>query len=142
MASGQMRIPELNFIIISGRLTRDPDNRMTQKGQPICSFDVAVNRRYMDNATGEWKEDVAYVPVTLFGPSAERSKDRLKKGCPVVVEGRLTMNEFVDRSGQNRKVLRITARRLQILQSAENMDSAPAEAAASTDDIGEDDVPF
>lgn len=143
MTTGQIRLPELNLIYISGRLTRDPDNRMTQKGQAICSFDVAVNRRYLDNASGEWKDEVAYVPVTVFGPAAERVKDRLKKGTPVVVEGRITMNEFTDKSGQARKVLRVSSRRLQILQSGDAAASGGREdTSAEAAEVAEDDVPF
>ena len=137
-----IRLPEVNFIMVSGRLTRDPDNRMTQKGQTICSFDVAVNRRYLDNASGEWKDDVAYVPVTVFGPSADRLKDRLKKGSPVLVDGRITMNEFTDKAGQARKVLRITARRVQILQSAGEGSSFSEGASEAGEEVMEDDVPF
>lgn len=140
----KIRLPEINHIILSGRLTRDADNRMTQKGQAVCGFDVAVNRRYLDNASGEWKDEVAFVPVSVFGPAAERAKDRLKKGAPVVVEGRINMNEFTDKSGQNRKVLRVLSNRLQILQTLGAADSTPAEetATAPQEDIADDDVPF
>ena len=141
MATG-MRLPELNFVLLSGRLTRDPDNRMTQKGQAVCSFDVAVNRRYLDNASGEWKDEVAYVPVTLFGPAAQRSQDKLKKGVPVVVEGRLVLNEYVDKAGQTRRFLRVSARRVQILQSGEGLTSEENTSAEMPSDATEDDVPF
>lgn len=142
--TAQFRLPEMNLVFLTGRLTRDPDNRMTQRGQAICGFDIAVNRRYMDNASGEWKDEVSYVPVTVFGDAAERAKDRLKKGVPVLVEGRLTMSEFVDKSGQTRKVLRVTGRRVQVLQSADAMareDSDTADAP-DTPEVAEDDVPF
>ncbi len=136
-----LRLAELNSVMISGRLTRDADNRMTQNGQAICSFDVAVNRRYLDNASGEWKDDVTFVPVTVFGPAAERVKERLKKGTPVMVEGRLSSNEYVDKAGQTRKVLRITSRRVQVLQSA-GEGGAGFKDSAEPADIAEDDVPF
>ena len=139
----EIRLPEINHIIISGRLTRDADNRMTQKGQAVCGFDVAVNRRYLDNASGEWKDEVAFVPVSVFGPAAERAKDKLKKGAPVVVEGRINMNEFTDKSGQNRKVLRVLGNRIQILQTLIAADNTAAEDTAETpqEEIS-DDVPF
>ncbi|MDR0953413.1 MAG: single-stranded DNA-binding protein [Elusimicrobiota bacterium] len=143
MTTGQqIRLPEMNFILISGRLTRDADIRATQSGLTICSFDVAVNRRYLDNASGEWKDDVAYVPVTVFGPAADRVKDRLTKGAPVMVEGRLTMSEFTDKSGQARKILRVTSRKLQILQWGEGATAPRSEGAAEAAEVAEDDVPF
>ena len=139
----EIRLPEINHIIISGRLTRDADNRMTQKGQAVCGFDVAVNRRYRDNASGEWKDEVAFVPVSVFGPAAERAKDKLKKGAPVIVEGRINMNEFTDKSGQNRKVLRVLSNRIQILQTLNAADNTPVEDTVGTpqEEIS-DDVPF
>ena len=142
--AGQIRLPEMNLVFLTGRLTRDPDNRMTQRGQAICGFDIAVNRRYMDNASGEWKDEVTYVPVTVFADAAERAKARLKKGVPVLVEGRLTMSEFVDKSGQNRKILRVTGRRVQILQSADAFNHEDSDMAQAQDasEVAEDDVPF
>jgi single-strand DNA-binding protein len=117
---------------------------MTQKGQSVCGFDVAVNRRYLDSASGEWKDDVAFVPVSVFGQQADRVKDRLKKGVPVMVEGRINMNEFTDKSGQARKVLRVIANRVQILQSAQSAEGVGAVETqpAGADAVAEDDVPF
>ncbi len=140
-----IRVPEVNLILISGRLTRDPDIRMTQSGKTVCAFDVAVNRRYLDNASNEWKDDVAYVPVSCFSPQADRLKDRLKKGTPVMVEGRINMNEYTDKAGQNRKVLRVISSRVQVLQTAGDGSSpmgGASTSAAEGAEVVEDDVPF
>lgn len=149
--AGQIRLPEQNLVLITGRLTRDANTAFTQKGQAVCRFDVAVNRRYMD-ASNNWQDEVTFVPVVLWGPSAERSKDRLKKGVPVHVEGRLNLSEYTDKSGQQRKNLQVICRRIQILQSAfeSNEGGATYGASASsgsTDNIDnepaiDDDVPF
>ncbi len=150
--AGQIRLPEQNQVLIAGRLTRDPNVAFTQKGQAVCRFDVAVNRRYLDQASNEWKDDVVFVPVVVWGPTAERSKDRLKKGTPVYVEGRLTTSEYTDKtSGQVRRSLQVTCRRLQILENnlAGGGDYA-AQPAAKEDvpsvevdqPVMEDDVPF
>jgi len=148
-----IRIPEQNYVLIAGRLTRDPEHRMTQKGVACCFFDVAVNRRYKDTVTGEWKDDVTYVPVAAWGPMAARCSEKLKKGSPVHVEGRLTGSDYVDKSGQKRKVLRLTARRVQFLAMAaaapdapEGADTADAEyqpgVLAKESASGVDEVPF
>ncbi len=146
-----VRIPEQNFVLISGRLTRDPDMRYTQKGLGVCSFDVAVNRRYKDLASGEWKDDTSYVPVTVWGPMGERCKERAKKGCPVYVEGRLSNSEYVDKTGQKRKVMRVVAKRVQFLTAADasgaHDQAAPetveAEAHAEKSSASDmDEVPF
>ena len=143
----QIRLPEMNLVVLSGRLTRDAFNAVTQKGQAYSKFDIAVNRRYMD-ASGEWQEDVAFVPISLWGQAAERSKDRLKKGVPVMVEGRLVLNEFSTKDGQQRKELVVNTRRVQILQSQfDGAQSAPADNGSQINNIDnepavDDDVPF
>ena len=134
------RVPELNFIIVSGRLTRDPDIRMTQKGSTVCSFSIANNRSYMDPSTNEWKDEVAYISATAFGALADRLKERIKKGTPVIIEGRLVMSEFTGKDGQQRRELRINANRVQVVPTG-----APQEVAASSEaatEVAEDDVPF
>jgi single-strand DNA-binding protein len=150
------RIPEQNLVLIAGRLTHDPDMRYTQKGMGVCSFDVAVNRRYKDQTTGEWKDDTAFVPVTAWGPTGERCKERGRKGSPVHVEGRLANSEYTDKSGQKRKVMRVVARRVQFLatagdapgasESSEASEAADTETAApekaAADASGMDEVPF
>lgn len=113
----------MNQVLIAGRLTRDPELRFTQKGQGMSSFSVAVNRRFKDPATGEWKDDTTFVSVTVWGPAAERCKDKMKKGSPVIIEGRLTASEFTDKTGQKRKEMKVTARRVQLL----TRDAAAAE---------------
>ncbi len=147
--TGQIRLPEQNLVLLAGRLTRDPNVAFTQKGQAVCRFDIAVNRRYMDNTTNEWKDDVVFVPVVVWGPTAERCKDRVKKGTPVYVEGRLTSSEYTDKTtGQTRRSMQVTARRIQILES--NVAGAGSygtatqgnTSSADVEPVMEDDVPF
>ena len=146
-----IRIPEQNFVLIAGRLTRDPELRFTQKGQGVSLFDVAVNRRYKDLTTGEWKDDTVFVPVTVWGQMAERCKEKLKKGSPVHVEGRLASSEYTDKTGQKRKVMKVTARRVQFLSygtaAVEGGGAAPETAEAAESEVkhdvsGMDEVPF
>ena len=111
----QIRLPEQNLVLLVGRVTRDPNVSFTQKGQAVCRCDIAVNRRYLDKTTNEWKDDVVFVPVVVWGAAAERCKDRVKKGTPLSVEGRLTLSEYTDKTtGQTRKSLQVTANRVQI----------------------------
>lgn len=149
----EIRVPELNQVMISGRLTRDPDLRFTQKGQGMSSFALAVNRRTKDAATGEWKDDTTFVPVTVWGPAAERCKEKLKKGSPVVIEGRLTASEYTDKAGQKRKEMKVTARRVQLLTrdaaaaeggetASHDVEEAHHEAEPKGDVSGIEEVPF
>ena len=147
-----IRIPELNQVMVAGRLTRDPELRFTQKGQGMSFFSIAANRRYKDQTTGEWKDDTTFVPVTVWGPMAERCKEKLRKGSPVLVEGRLTASEYTDKSGQKRKDLKITARRVQFLSfggpetgetPADASEETPAaEQSGGADASGIEEVPF
>lgn len=146
----QIKLPEQNLVLLVGRLTRDPNVAFTQKGQAVCRCDIAVNRRYLDATTNEWKDDTVFVPVVVWGAAAERCKDRVKKGTPVQVEGRLTSSEYTDKNtGQTRKTMQVTARRIQILES--NVAGGAYGAGASEGGVSsepvdqpvmEDDVPF
>ncbi len=147
--SAQIKLPEQNMVLLVGRLTRDPNVSFTQKGQAVCRCDIAVNRRYLDATTNEWKDDTVFVPVVVWGSAAERCKDRVKKGTPISVEGRLTSSEYTDKTtGQTRRSMQVTARRIQILESgaAGGTYNDGAQAAAKDDipttDVMEDDVPF
>lgn len=144
-----IRIPEQNLVIIAGRLTRDPDLRYTQKGLGVCSFDVAVNRRYKDQTTGEWKDDTTFVPVTAWSQIGEKCKERARKGTPVHVEGRLFNSEYTDKTGQKRKVMRVVARRVQFLAAAEETHETPETAESheaapekAADPSGIEEIPF
>ncbi len=136
------RVPELNLIIVSGRLTRDPDIRMTQKGSTVCSFGFANNRSYRDPSTNEWKEEVSYMSATAFGPLADRLKEKIRKGTPVIVEGRLVMSEYTDKSGQQRRDLRINASRVQIVPTGAAQEGSTSAEASEATEVAEDDVPF
>jgi single-strand DNA-binding protein len=147
----QIKLPEQNIALLVGRLTRDPNVTFTQKGQAVCRCDIAVNRRYLDKTTNEWKDDVVFVPVVIWGAAAERCKDRLKKGTPVSVEGRITTSEYTDKTTQQtRRSLQVTANRIQILEfgaaggtyaEAEGVQPAAKDDVPTTD-VMEDDVPF
>ncbi|MBI4375301.1 MAG: single-stranded DNA-binding protein [Elusimicrobia bacterium] len=148
MNSG-LRLPEQNQVLLTGRLTRDPEVFFTPQGTAKCWFSIAVNQNYKDKATGEWKESVSYVPVVVWRQAAERCKDRLRKGSPVHVEGRLRSREFEDKkTGGKRTVLEVEARRVQFLERAEGRSSAGAETPApmgtaeTSDAVDIEEVPF
>ena len=96
----------------------------------------------MDPSTNEWKDEVAYMCVTAFAGLADRLKEKIKKGTPVIVEGRLVMSEFTDKSGQQRRELRITASRVQIVPTGASAQEAGASTNEEPTEIVEDDVPF
>lgn len=149
MNQNSLRLPEQNSVTLVGRLTRDPEVRFTAKGDAVCSFDIAVNRRFK-SAAGEWKDDTTFIGVVVWGESGKRCGDRLKKGLPVHVEGRLQSRQWETKEGQKRTTIEVIARRVQFLSKAD----APSESGAAigkpvADDTAEaaalpdeDEIPF
>ncbi len=114
-----VRLPEVNVVVLSGRVTRDAELFFTQSGLAKLTVPIAVNRRVKDSKTGEWKDDAFFIDVIAWKELAERSKDKAKKGAPLVAEGRLSGRKFQDKSGQERTVLEVTANRMQFLAISE-----------------------
>ena len=131
-----MRLPEMNEVFVSGRLTNDPKIMATQAGKAVVTCNVAVNRRTFDQNAQEWKDDTVFVPVVVWGEQANRLKDKLFKGTPVFVQGRLTSAEYQNKEGQKVRYLQITASRVQVLESAKEA-TEPVEQ-----EVEEDEVPF
>lgn len=93
----------MNRVDITGNLTRDPELKLTTKGNTILSFSVAVNERQR-NASGEWEDYPNYVDCVMFGNRAETVSRFLAKGSKVVVEGRLHQSRW-EKDGQRRSKL-------------------------------------
>jgi single-strand DNA-binding protein len=105
----------LNKVLLLGNVTRDPEVRYTPKGSAVCDLGVAVNRAYTTDS-GEKREEVTFVDVTLWGRTAEVASEYLKKGRPVFIEGRLQMDTWDDKqTGQKRTRLRVVAENMQLL---------------------------
>src|SRR5256885_13643000 len=77
----------INRVVITGNLTRDPELRSTPGGTSICSLRVAVNGRRKDAETGQWVDKPNYFDVTVFGAQGENCAQYLAKGRPVAVAG-------------------------------------------------------
>jgi single-strand DNA-binding protein len=91
-----------NKVIIAGNLTRDPELRYTPSGTAIAKFGLAVNRRWKDQ-NGEQKEETTFVDVDAFGKQAELIGQYVKKGNPLLVEGRLRLDTWEDKQTQQKK---------------------------------------
>lgn len=150
-----------NKVILIGNLTRDPELRYTPKGLAIAKIGLAVNRSWRDANTGETKEEVTFVDVDAFGKQAEVLGQYMKKGSPLMVEGRLRLDSWEDKqTSQKRTKLGVVLESFQFLDSGRNREGgapdptrarpapAPASAAPVAPNEGEesppeeDDVPF
>jgi single-strand DNA-binding protein len=104
-----------NKVILAGNLTRDPEVRYTPKGMAIAKFGMAINRSWKNEA-GETKEEVTFVDIDAFGRQAEVISQYLKKGSPILMEGRLRLDQWDDKqTGQKRSKLGIVLEGFQFL---------------------------
>lgn len=102
-----------NRVILVGNLTRDLELRYTPAGTAVMDNAVAVNDR-RKTASGEWVEEATFVDVTFWGRTAEVASEYLSKGSPVLVEGRLKLDQW-ETEGQKRSKLRVICERMQML---------------------------
>ena len=116
----------LNRFILSGRLTRDPELRRTQRGIPVASFSLAVNRDFKDKATGETPVD--FIDIVAWRHTGEFAANYFAKGSMAVVEGRLQIRDWTDREGGRRRTAEVVASNIYFGDSAKKK-SAPAPAA-------------
>jgi len=108
-----------NKVILVGNLTRDPELRYTPKGTAIAKIGVAVNRVWTSEA-GEKKEEVTFIDVDVFGRTAENVGQYMRKGRPILIEGRLRLDQWDDKqTGQKRSRLGVVAETVQFLGSAQ-----------------------
>lgn len=130
----ELRMPDINNILIAGNLTRDPSFRHTTNGTPVANFGIASNRRFKDN-NGQWRENVCYVGVVAWYKLAENCADNLKKGSAVVIEGELQSRSLRTEDGRNRNIVEIKARRIQFLNKKD--EETPEAFFAETEDNDE-----
>ena len=116
-----------NKVILVGNLTRDPELRYTPKGTAIAKIGLAVNRSWKNEA-GETKEEVTFIDVDSFGRQAEVIAQYFRKGRPILVEGRLKLDQWDDKqTGQKRSKLGV------VLEGFSFLDSTRTEGAGSGD---------
>jgi single-strand DNA-binding protein len=153
-----------NKVILMGNLTRDPELRYTPKGTAIARLGLAVNRSWKTE-TGELREEVTFVDVDAFGRQAETIAQYLKKGNPLLMEGRLRLDQWDDKqTGQKRSKLGVVLETFRFLGGGNRNEaaspggfenaprrapapvaSAPAQAEPPMDEPpmpSDDDVPF
>jgi len=103
----------INRVVLTGNLTRDPDVRTTPGGLSICKLGIAVNTR-RKNSEGQWEEKPNFFRVTVFGRQADSCGQYLKKGRPVAIDGRLEWSTW-ESEGQKRESVDIIADSVQFL---------------------------
>jgi single-strand DNA-binding protein len=103
----------INRVVLTGNLTRDPEHRTTPGGLSICKLGIAVNTRRRAEG-GQWEEKANFFRVTVFGKQADSCAQYLKKGRAIAIDGRLEWSQW-EREGQKRESVDIIADNVQFL---------------------------
>ena len=111
----QLRMPSINQIALSGRLVQEPDFRLLDNGTARLSARIAVNRPYRDR-NDAWQEETSFFNIVLWQRAAERFAERLHKGSPVFVTGRLRSSTWRDEEDNPHSRVDIQVRHLQLLE--------------------------
>lgn len=134
-----------NKVILMGNLTRDPELKQTPSNQSVAQIGLAVNRKYKGR-DGDMKEETTFVDCEAWGRTAETMSKYLSKGRPVFVEGRLKLDQWQDKDGNNRSKLKVVIDTFQFVDSRANQSGQSQEPAAATATTNmapqDDDIPF
>jgi single-strand DNA-binding protein len=140
-----VKLAAVNKVMLTGRLTRDPELRYTPSGTAVSSFSIASSRSYKGQ-DGEWKQQVAFVNCVAWTKLAVLVNEYLKKGSAVFVEGRLHSRSWETEDGQRRSALEIVAERVQFLDrisKPEVTEEEFVESGGGGEGLdSEDEVPF
>ena len=111
-----MAATNINRVVMTGNLTRDPELRNIPSGTAVCNLRLACNTRRKDES-GNWVDKPNYFDVTVWGAQGENCAQYLSKGRPVAVDGRLEWREWQDKDGNKRQSIDIIADSVQFLGS-------------------------
>jgi len=126
-----------NKVILMGNLTRDPEVRTTPSGNTVAKLGLATSRKYRTR-DGEVREEVTFVDVDAFGKTAETLGKYLRKGSPIMLEGRLKLDQW-ESDGQKRSKLGVILESFQFIGTGERRSGA---ADTANDDLLEEEPPF
>lgn len=156
-----MAATNINRVILTGNLTRDPELRSLPSGMSVCSLRIASNTRRKNGSSGEWEDKPNFFDVTVWGAQGENCSRFLSKGRPVAIDGRLEWREWTAQDGAKRQSVEVVADVVQFLGGREEGSSGggggggftprsdvpvdegdfqPAGAGAGSQD--NDDIPF
>lgn len=153
-----MAATNINRVILTGNLTRDPELRSLPSGTSVCELRIAVNSSRKDES-GNWVEKPNYFNVKVWGAQGENCSTYLSKGRPVAIDGRLDWREWESKEGEKRQAVEIIADRVQFLgsrdgggESGGTRFNAESDVPADTSDFdtpqpaavgaSDDDIPF
>ncbi|MBA2644348.1 MAG: single-stranded DNA-binding protein [Solirubrobacterales bacterium] len=146
-----MAATNINRVIVTGNLTRDPELRSLPSGTAVCNMRLAVNTRRKEGEA--WVDKPNYFDVTVWGKQGENAAEYLAKGRPVAIDGRLQWREWTDKQGNKRQSVDIVADSVQYLGGRDGQPTGGGEAAGGDLEAdgdfadalpvgGDEDIPF
>ena len=137
-----------NLVVLTGRLTADPELKTTSNGTSVVSFSIAVDRR---NRTGEERQ-TDFINIVAWRSSAEFISKYFKKGSLIGIEGSIQTRKYTDKNGNNRTAFEVVANNVQFVESKRDGAASVGESAgfsnadvndfADLGDAQDDDLPF
>lgn len=133
-----------NRVVVMGNVTRDPEIKRLPSGVAVLDLGVAINEK-SKNKAGELIEKTVFLDVAVWDKQAENCAQYLRKGAPVLVEGKLQMDEWTSKEGEKRSKLRVRADMVQFLgapkrpgnEGGADAEFASSKGAADGDDLAE-----
>lgn len=136
-----MAATNINRVVMTGNLTKDPELRSTSGGMSVCSMRIACNTR-RKGAGGEWEDKPNFFDVTVWGAQGENCARYLAKGRPVAIDGRLEWREYQAQDGQKRQAIDIIADSVQFLGGRDDAGTGNGFTGSRPDVAGGSDVPI
>lgn len=151
---------DLNQVELIGNITNDIAVRYTPNGKGVCNFGLATNRRYKNGPSEEWKEEVTFHNIVVWGSEAEGLSQRARKGTRIYIQGRLQTRTWDDKDGKKNYKTEVVAEKTILLDrfergpangepstytaapKGESKAKAPTEVVEENGEINPDDLPF
>jgi single-strand DNA-binding protein len=137
-----MAATNINRVVLTGNLTRDPELRSTASGMSVCSLRIASNTRRKNQSTGEWEDKPNFFDVTVWGAQGENCARFLAKGRPVALDGRLEWREWEGQDGNKRQSVEIVADAVQFLGGRDDNQGGGGGGFTPRSDVPVDDRDF
>lgn len=131
----------INRVIITGNLTKNPELRSLPSGTSVCTLRVAVNGRRKNPSTQQWEDVPNYFDVTVWGQQGENCARFLSRGRPVAVDGRLQWREWGE-EGSKRQAVDIVAETVQFLGARDEAAGSDGNGFSASERATESDVPI
>ena len=134
----------MNNVVLVGRLTRDPELKyIPGSGTAVTNFAIAVDREFTGK---DGKKEVDFIDIQVWGKSAENCANYIGKGSLVAIQGSIRVDSYQDQDGNNRKITRVNANRVQFLDSKkdnQNNNMTPTNQFQDFQEVDDtDDIPF